>query len=147
MEGLLLSDSEANILCGALRHSGYKVTQARRAVIEALAQAPSHKTAPEVIRAVRMQTPSVGRASVYRTLELMTRLGLVQSSTLGGVAVTYVLTPTKHHHHVVCIDCHKTVEFDECVLRELEGRLGEELGFQLEGHLLELYGRCPDCQA
>ena len=55
------------------------------------------------------------------------------------------MSPTKHHHLVVCVECHKTVEFDDCVLGELEGRLREQLGFQFEGHLVELYGRCSDC--
>lgn len=147
MEACLLPEDEVNGLFGALRRSGYRVTQARRVLIEVLAQAPGHMTAPELVEAVGMQAPGVGRASVYRNLELFTRVGLVQSSTLGGAAATYMLTPTKHHHHVVCIDCHKTVEFDECVLRELEARLGEQMGFQFEGHLVELYGRCPDCLA
>jgi len=94
---------------------------------------------------VRRRAPQIGRASVYRALELLSRLGLVQSTTLGGSVATYMLAPGKHHHHVVCIGCHKTVEFDECVVLELESRLAETLGFEFEGHLVELYGRCPDC--
>jgi Fur family ferric uptake transcriptional regulator len=105
----------------------------------------AHLTAPDVVDAVQRRAPDIGRASVYRTLDLLTRLGLAQSSTLGGAAATYVLTPERHHHHVVCVDCHRTVEFDDCVLRELENQLAETLGFELEGHLVELYGRCPEC--
>lgn len=141
---MLLCDDVSDLF-EALRRSGYKITQARRAVIETLAGETAHLTAPDLVEAVQSRTPGVGRASVYRTLELLTRLGLVQTSTLGGAAATYVLTPNKHHHHVICVECHKTIEFDECVLRELEGRLAETLGFQFEGHLVELYGRCPDC--
>jgi Fe2+ or Zn2+ uptake regulation protein len=141
----LLPPDDVNSLIGDLRRSGYKITQARRAVIETLADQGTHLTAPDLVEAVQKHAPEVGRASVYRTLELLTRLGLAQSSTLGGGAATYVLTPTRHHHHVVCVACQKTVEFDECGLRELEGRLAEALGFQFEGHLVELYGRCPDC--
>jgi Fur family ferric uptake transcriptional regulator len=136
---------DINGLYGFLRRAGHKVTHARRSVIATLAETNGHLTAPDVVQAVQMREPGVGRASVYRTLELLTRLGLVQSSTLGGGAATYVLTPNRHHHHVVCVECHKTVEFDDCVMPELEVRLGERLGFQFEGHLVELYGRCPDC--
>jgi Fe2+ or Zn2+ uptake regulation protein len=144
--GLHLYD-DVDGLIGSLRRSGYKVTQARRAVIETLAGEAAHLTAPDVVEAVQKHTPGVGRASVYRTLELLTRLGLAQSSTLGGAAATYVLTPSRHHHHVVCVECHKTVEFEECGLRELESRLAAKLGFEFDGHLVEVYGRCPDCLA
>lgn len=141
----MLSRDDVSTSIGSLRRSGHKVTQARRAVIEALADEMDHLTAPSLVKAVQKRTPSVGRATVYRTLELLTRLGLVQSSTLGGAAATYVLTAGRHHHHAVCVECHKTVDFDECVLLELERRLGQKLGFRFEGHLVELYGRCPDC--
>ena len=143
----MLRYEDVDSLVAVLRRSGYKITQARRAVIETLAEEASHLTAPDVVEAVQKRTPGVGRASVYRTLELLMRVGLVQSSTLGGAAATYRLTPDRHHHHVVCLECHKTVEFEECALPELERRLGERLGFELEGHLVELYGRCPDCLA
>lgn len=141
----MLPHGDLDRLVGILRRSGFKVTQARRAVIETLAVETAHLTAPDLVEAVQQRAPGVGRASVYRTLELLTRLGVAQSSTLGGASATYVLTPNRHHHHAVCVECRKTVEFDECVLRELEKQLGETLGFQFDGHLVELYGRCPDC--
>jgi Fur family ferric uptake transcriptional regulator len=145
MEAFLLPRDAVNSLIGMLRCSGCRITQARRAVIETLASEAAHLTAPGLVEAVQKRAPGVGRASVYRTLGLLTRLGLVQTSTLGGGVATYVLAPSGHHHHVVCIECQKTVEFDECMLEELEQRLAEALGFQFEGHLVELYGRCPDC--
>jgi len=145
LEAALLPRGDVDHLVGVLRRSGYKVTPARRAVIETLATEAAHVTAPDLVEAVQQRVPGVGRASVYRTLELLTRLGVAQSSTLGGASATYVLTPSRHHHHAVCVECRKTIEFDECVLRELERRLGETLGFQFDGHLVELYGRCPDC--
>ncbi len=141
------SDDDVSCLLDDLRRLGFKITQARRVVVETLAAEPMHITASDLVEAVRRQTPHVGRASVYRALELLSRLGLVQSTTLGGSIATYMLTPDKHHHHVVCVKCHKTIEFDECVVLELESRLAETLGFEFEGHLVELYGRCPDCLA
>jgi Fur family peroxide stress response transcriptional regulator len=145
MEGPLSSTQQIADLCDTVRTSGYRVTSGRQAVIEVLFESTTHVTAPDLVAAVQKRAPGVGRASVYRTLDLLMRLGLVQSSTLGRASATYVLTPNKHHHHVVCIECHKTVEFDDCVLHELETRLCKSLGFRPEGHLVELYGRCPDC--
>ncbi len=130
----------------ALRAQGHKVTAARRCVLEVLADAEDHLSAPEVVAAVRARAPDVARASVYRTLELLTRLHLIQASSLGGPVTTYLLAPGGHHHHVVCTTCHRTVAFDDCGVSALEGELAARLGFEIEGHLVELYGRCPDCQ-
>jgi Fur family ferric uptake transcriptional regulator len=144
VDSLLREDTIIGLL-HALRHAGHKVTQPRRTVIETLVDQTEHLTAPDIVEAVQQRAPDVGRASVYRTLDLLTRLGLVQTSTLGGGAATYMLCPHGHHHHLVCTQCHKTIEFDECVVGELERELAAALGFEIEGHLLELYGRCPDC--
>ncbi len=134
-------------LIDQLQSAGYRNTPARRAVLEALIDGPSHMTAPHVVAAVGETSPSVGRASIYRTLELLTRLGLVQASTLGGTETTYMLAPSGHHHHAICLECRETIEIDECVMGELEGALRERTGFEVRGHLLEIYGLCPQCAA
>lgn len=128
-----------------LQNAGYRNTPARRAVLEALIDGPSHMTAPDVVTAVDESSPSVGRASIYRTLELLTKLGFVQSSTLGGTETTYMLSPSGHHHHAICLECRETIEIDECVVGEMEGLLHERTGFEIRGHLLEIYGLCPRC--
>ena len=128
-----------------LQTAGYRNTPARRAVLEALIDGPSHMTAPDVVEAVDDSSPSVGRASIYRTLELLTKLGVVQSSTLGGTETTYMLSPSGHHHHAICLECRTTIEIDECVVDEMEGLLHERTGFEIRGHLLEIYGLCPRC--
>lgn len=129
-----------------LQQRGYKLTSARRAVVRALAEAGDHLSAPQVVAAVRVSGPRISRASVYRTLDLLHRQGLVQASSLGGPTTTYLLAPGGHHHHVVCVDCRRTVAFDECTIRELERTVGDKLGFAIAGHLVELYGHCPDCR-
>lgn len=128
-----------------LRAAGYRNTPARRAVLKALIDGPSHMTAPDVVAAVDETSPSVGRASIYRTLDLLTKLGLLQSSTLGGTETTYMLAPSGHHHHAICLECRETIEIDECVMGEMEGLLHERTGFEVRGHLLEIYGLCPRC--
>lgn len=128
-----------------LQAAGYRNTPARRAVLEALIDGPSHMTAPDVVDAVDERSPSVGRASIYRTLELLTKLGFVQSSTLGGTETTYMLSPSGHHHHAICLECRQTIEIDECVVGEMEGLMGKRTGFEIRGHLLEIYGLCPCC--
>lgn len=131
----------------ALERAGYRITTARRVAITALHDSGGHMTAPELVNAVRERNTGIGRASVYRTLDLLTSLGLVQASTLGGTSTTYILTPAGHHHHIVCLNCRQTVEFDECVMGEFEQQLADRAGFQVEGHLLEIYGLCATCRA
>ena len=130
----------------ALRQAGYKITTARRIAISVLHDAGGHLTAPELVDAVQMREPSIGRSSVYRTLDLLTTLGLVQVSTLGGTTTTYILTPAGHHHHIVCLKCRRTVEFDECLVGEFEQQLADRVDFHVEGHLLEIYGVCAQCR-
>lgn len=130
----------------ALRQAGYKITNARRVAIVTLHEAGGHMTAPELVDAVQAREPGVGRASVYRTLDLLTTLGLVQASTLGGTTTTYILTPAGHHHHIVCLNCRETVEFEECLVGEFEQQVADRAGFQVEGHLLEIYGVCAECR-
>lgn len=129
-----------------LRRSDCRITAVRRTVLEALAADSGHMTAPDLVAAVHARAPQIGRASVYRALELLTRLGVVQASTLGGGSATYMLAPAGHHHHLVCRACGRTIEFDECALGEIAGRLAAAFGFQIEGHLVEVYGRCAECR-
>ena len=91
----------------ALRGAGYKITTARRIAITALHDTGGHMTAPELVEAVRERDTSIGRASVYRTLDLLTSLGLVQASALGGTSTTYILTPAGYQillSHYCCLN-------------------------------------------
>lgn len=130
----------------ALRQAGYKATLPRRVVVETLAAASGHVTAPELVEAVQKRASGVGRASVYRVLNLLTRLNIIQASSLGGPTTTYVLTPGGHHHHVICTACNRTVEFESCPLDEEMQQLVSTFGFEVEGHLIELYGLCAECR-
>ncbi len=136
----------AKALFQHIRQAGYKLTRPRQVVIEVLAHSHTHMTAADIVSAVHQRAPDVGRASVYRTLDLLVRLGLVQVSTLGGTTTTYMLVLARHHHHLVCTQCRQTVEFDECQFSELEEALAEQFGFQVHSHLVEVYGVCQHCQ-
>lgn len=129
-----------------LRGADSRLTPARRAVVEVLA-GREHLTAPEVVEAVQAQSPEISRASVYRTLDLLTRLGICQAATLGGSLVRYMLAPTGAHHHLVCSRCQRWLEFDTCGLTPLIPELEARTGFRIHGHLLEAYGLCPECQS
>ena len=87
-----------------------------------------------------------GRASVFRALDLFTRLSLVRPTYIdSSVTPTYVLMPDGHHHHIICTNCNRVIEFDECGLEAIAAELERRLGVRLTGHLLEFYGLCDQC--
>jgi len=130
----------------ALADNGYRMTRARRVVLEALFSAGGHVSADGLVDLVRGTGIDVGRMTVYRTLDLLTELGLVRPVYQGTGAAHYILLVNGHHHHLVCTRCHAVVEVDRCFMRNLDQQI-EGLGdFEVQGHLLEVYGICPDCR-
>lgn len=128
-----------------LRDAGYKLTSPRLTILDLLEQSGGHITSAELLSLVEERDPSIGRASVFRTLDLMTKLGIIWTSVQGGSTIHYMLMPGGHHHHIICTNCNKLIEFTDCQLGKLIAGLEKEYGVQVEGHLLELYGRCKDC--
>ena len=137
--------AEAQELLGCLRRAGYRLTAARRAVAEALGRG-EHKSAPEVVADVRRRHPRVGRASVYRTLTLLSRLGALQPSLLATAQAHYAPASHGHHHHFVCTACRHVIELEECAMVELIEAVQRRWGVRVEGHLVELRGRCRRCR-
>ncbi len=133
-------------LTGALAARGIRLTAARRVILDTLAAAGGHVTADELTDLVRRRTPTIGRMTVYRTLELLCELGLLRPVYQGSGAAHYVLLHDGHHHHLICSACGRVIEFDECALGDLHARIAGRHGFRVEGHLLELYGVCAGCE-
>ncbi len=131
-----------------LRRRGYRLTTQRRAVLDVIARSRDHLTPGEIHQQVVRRHPGVGLVSVYRTLALLADMGLICEVHVGGNCRSYLLRrPLGHHHHLVCSDCGRVVDFSDCDLGQLEKRLAEDTGYEIEGHLLEFAGRCPDCRA
>jgi Fur family transcriptional regulator, ferric uptake regulator len=140
--------SEASLTPRAqrLRDAGYKLTDARLTVLQVLEQSGGHITSTELLEQVNAADPTIGRASVFRALDLFTRLSIVRPTYINSsITPTYVLMPNGHHHHIICTNCDRVIEFEDCGLGKLAGELENRLGVQLTGHLLEFYGLCEDC--
>ena len=120
-----------------MRASGYKATPQRLAVLEALA-AEQHQS----LEGIRGRCPGVGMVTVYRTLGLLSGLGLVRRLDLGS-GPRYELAED-HHHHLVCEGCGKVTEFEHCPL-DLRGLSGASGNFRIRAHSLEVYGTCSEC--
>lgn len=131
-----------------LREAGYKLTTARLTVLNVLESHGGHMTSTDVLEAVAEANDSIGRASVFRTLDLLTQLALIRPTYIdSSMTPSYVLLPDGHHHHIVCVTCNRVIEFDDCGLGDLARRLERQFDVQLKGHLLEFYGVCHTCQS
>ena len=130
-----------------LRQQGYKLTPQRRTVLSAIALSRKHLTPAAIYERVRQEHPGIGLVTVYRTLEILTKLGLICEVHAGGNCRSYLMRrPSEHHHHLICSDCGTVIDFTDCDLSELEQRLSEESGFKIKGHLLEFLGQCQNCR-
>ncbi len=130
-----------------LRDAGHKLTHARLTVLQVLEDSGGHITSAEVLERVSRLDARIGRASVFRALDLFTSLSVIRPTYIDtSQTPTYVLMPDGHHHHILCTQCGRVIEFDECGLGDLAQELALRLGFRLTGHLVEFYGVCADCQ-
>lgn len=131
-----------------LRNAGYKLTQARLTVLQVLEAEHGHITSSDILEKVDEINPSIGRASIFRTLDLFTQLGIVRPTYIDtSLTPTYVMMHEGHHHHVICTNCNRVIEFENCGLEKLTHTLEEKLNVTISGHLLEFYGLCASCKA
>src|SRR5436853_1394797 len=128
-----------------LREHRRKLTRPRQAVLEIIATAEHHLTPAEIHKRARKKYPHLGLVTVYRTLDLLTELGYVQRVHFDNGCHSYVSAAQGHAHHLVCSNCGKAEEFENCDLEPLIARLQRKTGFEIQIHMLELMGCCPDC--
>ena len=140
-------NEQAEHLNESLTKNGYRLTPARRAIINTLVESHGHITADDLAVLVRETTPQVGRMTVYRTLDLLCELGLIRPVFLGTGAGHYILLDGGSHHHLICNQCHRVIDFDRCGAMDLAEQIGRQLNFQVQSHLLEVYGLCEECSA
>lgn len=135
-----MSDLEAISL--KLEARGYRVTPSRRAVIAAILQQKEHFTVDDLL-ACR----GAGRATVFRTMRLLTELGVVCRVLMEDGSLHYRVSERgSHHHHSVCSECGTVQELDQCAIDGVVRELTGGTGFEVEGHWLELYGKCSKCR-
>ena len=125
---------------------GFRRTAARRAILRTIVDSGGHVSADELADQVRAAYPSVGRMTVYRTLDLLSELGLIRPIYQGTGAAHYVLLDQGRHHHLVCNDCGTTIEFEHCGSEAISRTLSEQYNFEIQAHLLEFYGLCEGCR-
>jgi Fur family ferric uptake transcriptional regulator len=130
----------------ALRAAGYEATTNRRLIAELVASSEGHFTAADLLDRARQRQARVGRATVFRALELLTSLHVIERLDLPNRSHAYVLCdPAEHHHHLVCSSCGRGVDVADGELARLVDEIGRRNGYRIETHRLELFGLCPAC--
>ena len=130
-----------------LERSGYRTGAGRDAVVSLLGDQRCCATAHEIFHALRRRRSSIGLATVYRVLEQLAQLGLVQRLEFADAARYEPVLPSgEHHHHLVCDACGKVEPFSDAPLERALDRLGGIRGYELGAHDVVLRGACGDCQ-
>jgi len=123
-----------------------RVTAQRQAIIETVFSTDQHFTAEQLLEWARERDRSVSRATVYRTLPLLTESGLVREMDFGKDRRFYDPNYAEHpnHNHIICQDCEKIVEFESEKIAKLEDEISHKLGFALKSQRLQITATCEE---
>jgi Fur family ferric uptake transcriptional regulator len=134
-------------LVQSLRQSGHRLTPQRESVLAVICDNEGHLTAEEILADVRKRYPYLNKSAVYRSLDLLSDLGLITQTDLGHGRVEYELHRHPHHHHLVCRRCKREEQIEHKVFNELQQHLEKEFGFKPDLDHFAIFGTCRKCQA
>lgn len=124
-------------------------TRPRRLIAEhlvELAKSGADFTTDDLWQTMRAEEPHLGRATVYRAIEKLAGMGLLDRIEFADGTHHYRVCGDRHHHHLTCTRCHRIEEVDICLPEEQIAAIGNQTDFAIEGHSLTLFGRCKDCR-
>lgn len=131
---------------GAFEGAGYRLTSPRRALAGMIAAQRGHFTAEELLAQARRDRRGLGRATIFRSLDVLVELGAVERLDLPSGGHAFVACEPTHHHHVVCASCGRSTEVSDLGLEGMADAISRETGYRVDTHRLELFGLCPTCQ-
>ena len=135
-----------NLFKTRIYKEGLKATKQREEVLNTLLNSSGHKSLAQIYTQVAKANPKIGYTTVYRTLKLLTRLGLATQRKFADGETRYEpASEGRHHDHLICLDCGKIIEFEDPTLEALQIRIAQRHQFKISHHRMELYGRCEEC--
>ena len=129
-----------------LNEQGYRLTGARRAVVETMAESTQALTPIEVYDKARESYPALGLVTVYRTLEALEEQGLIQRVHQPEGCQAFITAPAGHQHLLLCKQCGQAMAFEGDDLESLIQSIARRTGYQITEHWLQLFGLCPSCK-
>lgn len=140
-----LYEKEWGLLESFLKQNGLKSTEARRTVLRVFLEQNGHVSASELYDKVKLEDPTIGSATVFRMVKLFESAAIAHSSLFEDKVVRYEKS-NDHHDHLVCIRCHKVIEFHSSKIEAIQEEVAAQSGFLIKRHRLEIYGICKECQ-
>lgn len=129
-----------------LHEGGYRVTPQRQLIIDAVCQLGGHVTPDQVYEQVHEITPTLNRATVYRTLAFLSDQGILNPVLQEDGHAGYELASSEPHHHLICRGCGEEQQIAHDLVEHLFEQIGSEYNFVVETKHLTLFGRCEDCR-
>lgn len=142
VESRVLAESRALI-----RRKGYRLTPQRQMILDAVRESQGHCTPDEVFARVQRKNSAVNRATVYRTLDFLLRLGLVTTAHIQNNQVIYELAGHTPHHHLVCQHCNHVIQIDHDLIQPMLDKLEKLYGFEVRTDHFMIFGLCAACRA
>jgi Fur family transcriptional regulator, ferric uptake regulator len=124
------------------------LTKGAQKVLELLEQSQELSSAQDIYGKLRTEEEKPpGLTTVYRSLESLVAMGLVQAVDLGDGERRYeVVAPGEHHHHLVCRQCGSSTHLDSCLVEDMEEAIKTKYNFEIDSHVFEVFGTCTECQ-
>ena len=130
-----------------LKQNGLKMTRQREVVVESFLRTDGHLSTDELYQLVKKKDQKVGFTTVFRTLKALTHCGLARETDLSDGRTRFEhLHNRPHHHHIVCLECSRTIEFLSPELEQLQEQIVSRYQFKSVRHQLQIFGVCQDCQ-
>ena len=140
------STARVDEVLALVRSSGGRATSARRAILQTLFEdSHEHPTAEQITSSVQRDQPDVAESTVYRFLDELEKLGVVNPVRLGHGPAVYHLAEHTHHHHLVCGRCGRMVEVSDEIFDSLRRSLRRDHDFEIEPRHFTLAGHCTSC--
>ncbi len=139
--------AEMRVFRKYLEDNHLKQTPHRALILETFIANEGHRSVEDIHRDVRERDPKVGYTTIYRTMKLLTDAGLAREVDLGDGMTRYEhLYNHKHHDHMICTECGRSIEFLNAEIEKLQDVASRKLGFKVLDHRLQIYGICRSCR-
>ena len=129
-----------------LREAGFRVTPQRQLILDAVCELGEHVAPEEVYEHVRRITPSLSRATVYRTLHFLTEQRILAMVPKADGRLAYEIAGPEPHHHLVCRTCESFLELPHSVLRTFRQTMDTQYDFEIDVSHVSFFGHCTDCR-
>ena len=130
----------------ALSSTGVRMTSQRALILDIISRGHEHMDADEVYRLAREKQPSLSLSTVYRTLQMLKKTGLIEELHFDESHHHYEVKPSVEHHHLVCLSCGEIVEFKCPLCPEMRENIARQKGFKVTGVEVHMTGYCSKCR-